>query len=117
MRRSLLGLASMRSQAMSRLRHLAYVAGWQRRESVRNAREPELADSAERALARRETTAALQRAVDELPGRQREVVLLRWRGQSYEEIAVLLGITPKTVSVHLTRAFHTLRILLDSDRD
>ena len=63
-------------------------------------------------LAAEELTAALQRAVDGLPPRQREVVLLRWQQASYDEIATTLGISPKTVSIHIGRAFEALRRVL-----
>lgn len=55
-----------------------------------------------------------QRAqVDALPRRQREVILLRWHQQaSYDEIAKTLGISPKTVAIHLGHAFQRLRALL-----
>ncbi len=57
-----------------------------------------------------EALEVIQRAVDALPPRQRTIVLLRWREQrSYEEIAAALGISPKTVTNHVTRAFNQLR--------
>jgi len=56
-----------------------------------------------------EIAAAVQRAVDALPPRQREVILLQWSGHSYDEIATALNISPKTVSNHLTRAIESLR--------
>jgi RNA polymerase sigma-70 factor, ECF subfamily len=57
--------------------------------------------------------AAIQRAVDALPSRQREVILLRWREHlSYDSIATRLGIAPRTVAVHLQRAADRLRELL-----
>jgi RNA polymerase sigma-70 factor (family 1) len=58
----------------------------------------------------RETAAAIQQAVDALPRRQREVLLLRWQQQaSYDQIAETLGISPKTVAVHIGRAIQRLR--------
>jgi RNA polymerase sigma-70 factor (ECF subfamily) len=65
----------------------------------------------------RETTAAIQDAVNALPPRQREVLQLRWKQQaSYGEIAKTLGISPKTVAIHLGRAFQRLRALLGKAR-
>jgi RNA polymerase sigma-70 factor (ECF subfamily) len=67
------------------------------------------ADAAEQA-ATRELAAILQRAIDELPPRPRQVVLLRWqRNLSNPEIANELGIALKTVEMHVTRAYDALR--------
>jgi len=54
-------------------------------------------------------TSSLRRAVDELPTRRREIVLLRWRQFTNAEIAVVMGISIKTVEAQVTRAFETLR--------
>jgi RNA polymerase sigma-70 factor (ECF subfamily) len=57
-----------------------------------------------------ELARALRSAVDALPERRRTVVILRWQHQmSYAEIACVLGISVKTVEVHLGRAFAFLR--------
>jgi RNA polymerase sigma-70 factor (ECF subfamily) len=64
-------------------------------------------------FAANEMATTIQRAVEALPRRQREVLLLRWQQQaSYDEIAETLGISPKTVAVHLGRALERLRELL-----
>lgn len=64
-------------------------------------------------FAANEIAAAIQRAVETLPRRQREVLLLRWQRQaSYEEIAQTLGISPKTVAIHVGRAIQHLREML-----
>ena len=61
----------------------------------------------------RETAAAIEQAVESLSRRQREVLLLRWHQQaSYDEIAETLGISPKTVAIHVGRAIQRLRELL-----
>ncbi len=58
----------------------------------------------------RELAAAIQKAIDTLPPRQRQVLQLRWQGAlSYDEVATLLGISPKTVAIHLARALQHLR--------
>jgi RNA polymerase sigma-70 factor (ECF subfamily) len=65
----------------------------------------------------RETAAAIQQAVDALPQRQRQVLLLRWQQQaSYDEIAETLGISPKTVAIHIGRAIQRLREILTQVR-
>lgn len=57
-----------------------------------------------------EFAAAVERAVEELPPRTREVFLLhRQRGLTYVRIADQLGITPKTVENLLGRALKHLR--------
>lgn len=63
-------------------------------------------------LASRERMAALQEAVDGLPPRQREIVLLRLEQTSYKDIAARLGLSVKTVEVHMHRAFTQLRQVL-----
>ncbi len=67
----------------------------------------------EQELAATEIRGTIGRALDALPQRQQQVLLLRWRDQaSYDEIAKALGISPKTVAVHLARATQRLRELL-----
>jgi RNA polymerase sigma factor (sigma-70 family) len=64
-------------------------------------------------LETKEIAQAIGRAVRALPQRQQQVLLLRWQHQaSYEDIAVALGISPKTVGVHFTRGIQRLRELL-----
>jgi RNA polymerase sigma factor (sigma-70 family) len=56
---------------------------------------------------------AMQRALETLPPRQREIVLLRWKRQlTYEQIGAELGIAPGTVSAHMQRAIGQLKLLL-----
>jgi RNA polymerase sigma-70 factor (ECF subfamily) len=76
-----------------------------------------LASDPEQELAARETSAAIQQAVDRLPPRQRQVLLLRWQQQaSYDQIAETLGISPKTVAIHVGRAIQRLREILGQAR-
>lgn len=63
-------------------------------------------------LASRERLAALQQAVDTLPPRQREIMLLRLEQVSYKEIAVRLHLSVNTVEVHVQRSFARLRQVL-----
>jgi RNA polymerase sigma-70 factor (ECF subfamily) len=68
-------------------------------------------------LTARETAAEIQHAVEALPPRQRQVLLLRWQQQaSYDQIAETLGISPKTVAVHVGRAIQRLREILGQAR-
>jgi RNA polymerase sigma-70 factor (family 1) len=67
----------------------------------------------EQDLAAKEIAQAIGRAVQALPQRQQQVLLLRWQHQaSYDDIALTLGISPKTVGVHFTRGIQRLRELL-----
>lgn len=61
-------------------------------------------------LAQKEVAMRVHAAIDALPARPREVFILkRDASLSYQEIAQLLGIAPKTVEVHMGRALKLLR--------
>lgn len=63
-----------------------------------------------------EVAAVVRRALDRLPARRREVLLLRWRhGLPHAEIARLLGISVKGVENHITRALKQLRVQFGSE--
>lgn len=56
---------------------------------------------------------AIQAAVEGMPPRCRQVfVLLRTQALTYAEVAIILGISPKTVEVHMSRALAILRARL-----
>jgi len=56
-----------------------------------------------------DTGATVRRLIDELPDRERTVVLLRqYHGMTFKEIAEVLGLTPRTVQNCLRRAKHKL---------
>ena len=64
-------------------------------------------------------TAALRRdrllaAVRHLPETQRQVITLSLEGMGAGEIAEVLGVTPNSVAIRLTRARQALRALLES---
>lgn len=62
------------------------------------------------------TDESVQAAVDRLPRRQRDVLLLRVNeGLTYKQIADRLGLTPRVVLRDLTRAYSQLRMQLDPD--
>jgi RNA polymerase sigma-70 factor (ECF subfamily) len=104
--------AIARNQSVDQLRRRQVEARWRQRHAA-----PELVEhgeavalDAEQQLASAELSAAIQRAVDALPARQRDVLRMRWQQQaSYEGIAAALGISTKTVGVHMTRAIAHLR--------
>lgn len=61
-------------------------------------------------LEREEVAAEVRRAVQSLPERSRQVVMLRWeQGLKYAEIAEVMGISVKGVENQLARAVKTLR--------
>ena len=61
-------------------------------------------------LSERSLRSTVARAVDGLPDRCRETVLLvRERGLSYREAAEVLGVSPKTIDAHMVRAMRALR--------
>ena len=64
----------------------------------------------DRAVEESELAAAVRDAVAHLPERCRAVfVLHREQGRSYKEVAETLGISAKTVEIHMGRAFKLLR--------
>ncbi len=109
----------VRYQALDHLRRRRVEERW-RREYVTpliTEQGAALAADPDQELTARETGAAIQQAVDALPQRQRQVLLLRWQQQaSYDEIAETLGISPKTVAIHIGRAIQRLREILTQVR-
>jgi RNA polymerase sigma-70 factor (ECF subfamily) len=60
-----------------------------------------------------EIQAAVQRALELMSDRQREILVLRWRRQlTYEQIGAELGMAPGTVSAQMQLAMAQLRRLL-----
>lgn len=67
----------------------------------------------DRSLESREFAEQVRAAIDALPPRQREaLVLSRFDGLSHEEVAEVMGCAPRTVNNHLVRALATLRVRL-----
>jgi RNA polymerase sigma-70 factor (ECF subfamily) len=109
----------VRYRALDHIRRRRVEQRWQRSyaDPVMSGGEPALAPDPHHEFVAGETAAAIRQAVDTLAPRQREVLLLRWQGQaSYDEIAETLGISPKTVAVHLGRAIQHLREMLAQAR-
>jgi RNA polymerase sigma-70 factor (ECF subfamily) len=83
---------------------------WVRLEWALQQSSPSAADEAERL-----TDAELVRqALSSLPERDRTVLILRYSGVSYAEIAVAVGIKPSSVGTILVRAEHALRGRFDA---
>ena len=70
----------------------------------------------ENAVTQERTDENVQAAVDTLPYRQRQVLLLRVNeGLTYKQIAERLGLSPRVVLRDLSRAYSQLRLRLDPD--
>ena len=77
---------------------------------------PDKAPSPETTLLTQDELRRLERAIDELPPRQRDVLLLhKFDGMSYQAIAGRLGISKNTVMVHMMRALAHCRGRLSED--
>lgn len=75
-------------------------------------------DSPERRVFARQWRKAVWRAVDRLPNRQRAVfTLCQYGGRTPAEVARVLGMREATVRVHLFRAVHRLRDVLEVWRE
>jgi RNA polymerase sigma-70 factor, ECF subfamily len=105
----------VRYQALDHLRHRRVEQRWRQGYAAPAVMEQSavLAPSPDQELAGREIATAVRHAVEALPLRQRQVIHLRWHQQaSYEQIAETLGISPKTVGIHISRAIQRLRQVL-----
>lgn len=88
-------------------------ATWPRLRSESNEGESREWGNPDVELSARELRSTILAAVDRLPPRTREVIMLRWERQlSYAEIAMVMGISPKTVDAQIRRAIERLRELL-----
>lgn len=67
----------------------------------------------DRLLLQDELQFAIEEAIRQLPQqRQRVLIMSRFEGKKYKEIAEEMGLTPKTVENHLLRGLSTLRQIL-----
>jgi RNA polymerase sigma-70 factor (ECF subfamily) len=70
----------------------------------------------ENSVCQARTDASVQAAVDKLPARQRQVLLLRVNeGMTYKQIAERLELSPRVVLRDLSRAYSQLRMRLDPE--
>ncbi|RNI20754.1 SigE family RNA polymerase sigma factor [Flexivirga caeni] len=92
-----------------------------RRRTVRahlKAAEPEIAPPADSDVLLAEEHREVLRAVDQLPPRQREVLVLRyWSDLSEADIADALGISKGTVKSQASRAMAALATIMQEGRD
>lgn len=104
-----------RFSALDYVRHAQVRQRWQAQQgTAAGLSDGAHSSSVEHWLVSEELTAAMVHAIDELPVRQREILRQRLEGQSYRDIAAVLGISIKTVEVHVTRAISRLRARLQS---
>jgi len=90
--------------ARNHLRHRMVAAGY-----VESHDAVEPAAGADHVAQMREELAAVEKAIERMPPRPRDVLLLaRVEGLTNKEIAARLGLAPKTVENHLTRALTQL---------
>lgn len=105
----------VRYQALDHLRRRRVEERWQREYVAPRVTHQGTASvpDPDQELTNKEIAAAIHHAVDALPHRQRQVIQLRWQQQaSYDQIAVTLGISVKTVGTHMGRAIQRLREIL-----
>ncbi|MBK8250620.1 MAG: RNA polymerase sigma-70 factor [Gemmatimonadetes bacterium] len=97
---------STRNRALNRLRHLRV----ENRDDEFDADTLPSRGASDGEAAAGEVEAALERAVNSLPPRCRQVFELnRVQGLKYAEVAAAMGISVKAVEAHMARALRTLR--------
>jgi RNA polymerase sigma-70 factor (ECF subfamily) len=104
-----------RNRAVDCLRHEHVAAAYRSRVEGSPIRldESQVESSAQAELEGQDLERAIELAVTALPARCREVFLLNRRQcLSYAQVAEMLGISVKTVEIHMTRAMKTLRVAL-----
>jgi RNA polymerase sigma-70 factor (ECF subfamily) len=103
---------AVRNRVLNTLKRERLVARWQDMAAVDGSMAgigmaPAHADADVRS---RELATAFDAAVERLPARQRQAFLLRWQHRlPYAEIAVVMGVSEKTVESTLTRTLKKLR--------
>jgi RNA polymerase sigma-70 factor (ECF subfamily) len=106
---------SARNRAISYLRHDNLEQRWRDEVTLGDADNgsPVAPNDGDDRIAVDDLTQAIDRAVDSLPDRCRQVFTLnRQHRLTYREIAEMLGISVKTVEVHMGRALVALRLQL-----
>jgi RNA polymerase sigma-70 factor (ECF subfamily) len=107
--------ASVRNRSLNALRNQCAEVSMRERlaSEARPERVDDTAPSALGEVEAQELSDAVARVVATMPPRCREVfTLLRYQHLSYIEVAQVLGISPKTVEIHMTRALAILRARL-----
>lgn len=105
----------VRYEALDHLRHRKVEERWQAEyvAPLLTSQGAVLSPDPDQEIAAKEIATTIRRAVQALPRRQRQILLLRWEEQaSHDRIAEILGISPKTVAVHIGHAYQRLREVL-----
>lgn len=102
-----------RASVRNRFRHWFNPDDDEGEDPLNNIADPAAPDPAE-LMSRRYTAEALEKAVRQLPMRQRQAFLLRaWEGFDVAQTASAMGCSEGSVKTHYSRAVHTLRALLE----
>lgn len=102
--------SAVRNRALNALRDEATAS---RVALVQSSSATSVSAAADAELMASDLETAIQAAVEGMPPRCRQVfVLLRTQALTYAEVAIILGISPKTVEVHMSRALAILRARL-----
>lgn len=100
-----------RNRALNQARHMRVVESWRQRAVTLEQPSP---SDPEEVFLYEELSVAIQGGIDAMPERRREVFLLSRRaGLTHAEIADLLGISIRTVEVHVGRALSALRSVVE----
>ena len=103
---------SARNRAISHARHERLAQRWAEHSSSLDVALP-AARNADHVSEEKDLRAALARALETLPDRCHQVFILnRAHGLSYAQISETLGISIKTVEIHMSRALSLLRVQL-----
>ncbi len=108
---------AVRNRALNALKRAQVAARWQEAAALDSSiagigQAPAHADEVART---HDLVSALDRALQQLPERQRQAYLLRWQHElPYSAIASIMGVAEKTVESTLTRATKGLRKALDA---
>ncbi len=100
---------AVRNHAISLLRHRLVERRWEDA-ATRDAPDAHSVNEGERHVESEALTRAVREVVDGLPERCRLALMLRWQRQlSYAEVAEVMGISVKTVEIHIGRGLAALR--------
>jgi RNA polymerase sigma-19 factor, ECF subfamily len=104
--------AAVHNVAISHVRHELVERRWRERAPgmVDWLAQPHDVNEGERCVESEELVAAIQKVLSALPERCRLALTLRWQRQmSYAEVAEAMGISVKTVEIHVGRGLAALR--------